>query len=116
MTNADIAKTLQEIASLLDMQGIPSPRAYEKAAHAIKIIDLSVEEIYRRDGLEGLKEISNIGASIAVKIATLIETGRLRIWKNCGKKSGRSRTSFCHRRTRTENDQHPSRTARDSNH
>lgn len=78
MTNADIAKTLQEIASLLDMQGIPfKPRAYEKAAHAIKIIDLPVEEIYRRDGLEGLKEISNIGASIAVKIATLIETGRL---------------------------------------
>ncbi|NKE73230.1 DNA polymerase/3'-5' exonuclease PolX [Candidatus Manganitrophus noduliformans] len=78
MTNAEIAKTLREIASLLDMQGVPfKPRAYEKAAHAVKITDLSVEEIYRRDGLKGLTEISGVGAGIAEKIATLIQTGRL---------------------------------------
>lgn len=78
MTNAEIAKTLREIASLLDMQGVPfKPRAYEKAAAGIETVDTSIEETYRQEGLKGVKKIPGVGTSIAEKIGTLIETGKL---------------------------------------
>ncbi len=78
MTNAEIAKTLREIASLLDMQRVPfKPRAYEKAAAGIETVDTSIEETYRQEGLKGVKKIPGVGTSIAEKIGTLIETGKL---------------------------------------
>ena len=78
MTNAEISKILREIAFFLDMEGIPfKPRAYEKAASAIETVETPVEEIYRQGGLKAVEEIPGVGKSIAEKIATLAESGKL---------------------------------------
>ncbi len=52
MENKDIAKLLQEMALLLEMQNIPfKPRAYEKAALSIEALDEDVSAMYKKDGM-----------------------------------------------------------------
>lgn len=78
MTNAEIAKTLREIAFFLDMEEVPfKPRAYEKAAGAIEATDTPIAEHYRTGGFKAVEKIPGVGKSIAEKIATLITTGKL---------------------------------------
>src|SRR5437016_3793959 len=78
MTNAQIARIMREIAAFLDMEGVPfKPRAYEKVAYAIEAVDEPIAEIYRRGGIKAVGEIPGVGKSIAEKIVTLIESGRL---------------------------------------
>jgi DNA polymerase (family 10) len=78
MTNTDIARVMREIAVFLDMEGVPfKPRAYEKVAYAIDAVDEPIAEIYRRGGVKAVEDIPGVGKSIAEKIVTLIETGRL---------------------------------------
>jgi DNA polymerase (family X) len=78
MTNADIARVMREIAVFLDMDGVPfKPRAYEKVAYAIEAVDEPIADIYRRGGIKAVESIPGVGKSIAEKIVTLIETGRL---------------------------------------
>lgn len=88
MTNAEIAKILREIAFFLDMEEIPfKPRAYEKAAYAIEALDAPLDEIYRRGGIKGVEEIPGVGRSIAEKLVTLIETGKLPYYEGLRLKS-----------------------------
>ncbi len=78
MTNAEIARVMREIAVFLDMEGVPfKPRAYEKVAYAIEAVDEPIADIYARGGTKAVEEIPGVGKSIAEKIVTLIETGRL---------------------------------------
>ena len=78
MTNADIARVMREIAVFLDIEGVAfKPRAYEKVAYAIESVDEPITDIYRRGGIKAVEEIPGVGKSIAEKIVTLIETGRL---------------------------------------
>ena len=78
MTNAEMAKIMREIAFFLDMEEVPfKPRAYEKAAYAIEALDAPLDEIYRRGGIKAVEEIPGVGRSIAEKLVTLIETGKL---------------------------------------
>jgi DNA polymerase (family 10) len=78
MTNADIARVMREIAALLDMEGVQfKPRAYEKVAYAVEAVDEPIAEIYRRGGIKAVEEIPGVGKSIAEKIVTLVDTGRL---------------------------------------
>ncbi len=78
MTNAEIARVMREIAVFLDMEGVPfKPRAYEKVAYAIEAVDEPIADIFARGGIKAVEEIPGVGKSIAEKIVTLIETGRL---------------------------------------
>lgn len=88
MTNAEMAEILREIAFFLDMEEIPfKPRAYEKAAYAVEALDAPLDEIYRRFGIRAVEEIPGVGKSIAEKLVTLIETGRLPYYEALRKKS-----------------------------
>ncbi|MCG3117440.1 MAG: DNA polymerase/3'-5' exonuclease PolX [Candidatus Manganitrophus sp. SA1] len=88
MTNAEIAKILREIAFFLEMEEIPfKPRAYEKAAYAIEALDTPLDEIYRRGDIKGVEEIPGVGRSIAEKLITLIETGKLPYYEGLRLKS-----------------------------
>jgi DNA polymerase (family 10) len=88
MTNAEIAKIMREIAFFLDMEEIPfKPRAYEKAAYAIEALDAPLDELYRRGGIRAVEEIPGVGKSIAEKLVTLIETGKLPYHEALRKKS-----------------------------
>jgi DNA polymerase (family 10) len=87
LKNPEVAKVLNEIAVLLEMDNVQfKPRAYEKAARAIEALEESVEEIYARGGTKALMEIPGVGASIAEKIGELIDTGKLQYHEDLKKK------------------------------
>jgi len=88
MTNADIARVMREIAVFLDMEGVQfKPRAYEKVAYAIEAVDEPIAAIYQRGGIKAVEEIPGVGKSIAEKIVTLIDSGKLPYYEELRKKT-----------------------------
>ncbi len=78
MENIEIARTFDEIADLLDIQGA-NPfrvRAYRNAARTIGTLNTPVESILKHDGRE-LEQLPGIGADLAGKIGVLCRTGGL---------------------------------------
>jgi len=78
-TNAHIARRLEELASLLEIQGANPFRvaAYRRGAAAIANLSEPVQEIYQREGIEGLDRIPGIGRRLAMAVRSLLDTGRL---------------------------------------
>ena len=78
VTNADVAATFEQIADLLEYQGENAfrVRAYRNAARAIGRMVESLADL-RRDGSRPLTDIEGIGADLAAKIGTLLDTGGL---------------------------------------
>ncbi len=73
MKNFAVARILNEIADLLEMQGVEyKPRAYRKAARTVRSLPKDIEEV-KEDGQ--LTELPGIGKNIAKKIEEIIETG-----------------------------------------
>ena len=87
MKNQEIAKIFYEIAEYLEMEGVAfKPYAYQKTAIALETIEEDVEEIYKRGGLEALKEIPGVGESIALKIEEYLKTGKIKYYEEFKKK------------------------------
>lgn len=77
--NSEVAKIFRQIAFILEGLNTPfKPRAYEKAAEAISNLDKNVKEIYRTEGIVGLKQIPSIGQNLAEHIEEYIKTGGLK--------------------------------------
>jgi DNA polymerase (family X) len=77
MTNQKIAHILQEMALLLEADDVPfKPRAYEKAAENIELMEQDIAEMYKTGGFEALqKHIPGVGRGIAEHIEQLLTTG-----------------------------------------
>ena len=78
MTNRDVADAFDEIADLLEVQNA-NPfrvRAYRNAARRIGDLGEPVASIVA-DPDRDLTELEGIGADLAEKIATLVESGKL---------------------------------------
>jgi len=78
MENIQIAKTFEEVADLLEIQGA-NPfrvRAYRNAARTIGTLGTPVETMLKTDG-RTLEELPGIGADLAGKITRLCRTGDL---------------------------------------
>src|SRR5574338_1716305 len=78
MENIQIARTFDEVADLLEIQGA-NPfrvRAYRNAARTIGTLGAQVETILKDDG-HALEELPGIGEDLAGKIATICQTGQL---------------------------------------
>jgi putative hydrolase len=76
--NEVIAANLREAADILAAQHA-NPfriRAYRQAAERIAALDVSVDEILARRGVDGLRALPGIGAGIAAAIGELVRTGR----------------------------------------
>jgi DNA polymerase (family 10) len=87
MKNQELAKIFYEIAYFLEMEGIKfKPYAYEKAALTLEGLEKDVEEIYKKEGFEGLKKIPGIGESIAKKIEEYLKTGKIEYYEDYKKK------------------------------
>lgn len=87
MTNQEIAKILNEMAMLYEMEGVLfKPRAYEKAAMEIESIDKSVSEIYAHDGEKGLLQIPGVGKGIAYHIETILKRKKFPEYEKLKKK------------------------------
>ena len=87
MKNQEIAKIFSEIADYLEMEGVAfKPYAYQKAAITLETLEEDVEEIYKRGGIEALKEIPGVGESIALKIEEYLKTGKIKYYEEFKKK------------------------------
>ncbi|HEY5619414.1 MAG TPA: helix-hairpin-helix domain-containing protein [Vicinamibacterales bacterium] len=77
--NLQVAGRLEEAARLLREQGADPfrVRAYRRAAMVVRGYSLPVDEIFRRQGLDGLKALPAIGDTIARAIRELVVSGRL---------------------------------------
>jgi DNA polymerase/3'-5' exonuclease PolX len=77
--NEQIADRLEEAARLLRDQGADPFRigAYLRAAATVRSMRVPVDELFRQQGLEGLKELPHVGESIARAIRELLTHGRL---------------------------------------
>ncbi len=73
MDNEDVAKVLDEIADMLDVAGdnVFRVRAYRNAAQSIRDQAVPVADLTQ----EQIDAIPGIGADLAVKIRTIVETG-----------------------------------------
>ena len=78
MENIQIAKTFEEVADLLEIQGA-NPfrvRAYRNAARTIGTLGTPVETILKHNG-HALEELPGIGEDLAGKISRMCRTGEL---------------------------------------
>jgi DNA polymerase (family 10) len=75
MSNAEVARALREIATLLGLEGAArfKVRAYERGADAIESLAEDVAELVRAGRLRG---VPGIGPTLARTIGELTETGR----------------------------------------
>jgi DNA polymerase (family 10) len=73
--NELVARTLYEIADLLDLDGVAfKPRAYRRVAEVVESLGEPIEDLVR-DGRHS--ELPGVGEAIAKKIAEIVETGHL---------------------------------------
>jgi DNA polymerase (family 10) len=87
MKNQELAKIFYEIAYFLEMEGVKfKPYAYEKAGLTLEGLEKDVEEIYKKEGFEGLRKIPGIGESIAKKIEEYLKTGKIQYYEDYKKK------------------------------
>ncbi len=80
MINSTIAEMLDEIADMLDLEGVErrfEVLAYRKAAQTISALQEDIGELYKKRGLEGLMELPGVGKSIAGSIEEYINTGHM---------------------------------------
>jgi DNA polymerase (family 10) len=78
MENIQIAKTFEQVADLLEIQGA-NPfrvRAYRNAARTIGALGTPVDAIVKHNG-HALEELPGIGADLAGKISRMCRTGEL---------------------------------------
>jgi DNA polymerase (family 10) len=78
VTNAEIAAAFDQIADLLEYQGgnVFRVRAYRTASRTIGSLVEPLASV-RTDGGTSLTDLEGIGADLAAKIETLLDTGRL---------------------------------------
>jgi DNA polymerase (family 10) len=82
MTNEEIARRFNRMASLMEVRG-EDPfrlRSYRMAAEAIETWPAEMEKIAKDQGMPGLLEIPGVGKAIAGKILELLEKGTFDAW------------------------------------
>jgi len=85
MKNQLVASILNEIADMLEMQGVEfKPRAYRRAARTIEAQAEPIEEVYAQGKL---LDLPGVGDAIAKKIVEIIETGTLQYYEDLKQKT-----------------------------
>ncbi|OGS44586.1 MAG: hypothetical protein A3K76_00390 [Euryarchaeota archaeon RBG_13_57_23] len=75
MDNRGVAEVFDEIADLLDLQGVAfKPVAYRRAARNIESMEDDINDLAARNALE---DVPGIGKAMAKKIEELVRTGKL---------------------------------------
>lgn len=78
IANAEIARRLEEMASLLEEQGANVYRiqAYRRAAETLRHLRRSVADLVYTEGIDGLLHLPSIGENLARSIRELVFTCR----------------------------------------
>jgi DNA polymerase (family 10) len=82
MTNEEIARRFNRMASLMEIRGEDTfrIRSYRMAAEAIETWPTPMQEIAKKEGAAGLQEIPGVGKATAGKILELIDRGSFDAW------------------------------------
>ncbi|MEF8858443.1 MAG: helix-hairpin-helix domain-containing protein [Halolamina sp.] len=76
-TNDELATLLEEMADLLEANGVDyKPTAYRRAAENVREYPLPVEEL-AEEGEDAVSEINRVGDAIASKLVEYVETGKI---------------------------------------
>ncbi len=76
--NQKIAALLYEIADIWELKGIEwKPRAYRKAAQSIESLSEDISDIYKKQGIKGLRKIPGVGEAIAKHIQEFLVKGKV---------------------------------------
>ena len=76
--NRDIGKMLREIGAFLEMEGVSfKPRAYEKAAQAVEVMEEPISSLHGEGGAKAVATVPGVGKSIAEKIGEFLESGKV---------------------------------------
>jgi DNA polymerase (family 10) len=91
MNNIEIVRIFREISYLVqiaenDPITIYKVRAYEKAADVIENLSVGLEEIYLKNGIQGLKKIPSIGSAISLKIEEFIKSHKIAYYEELKRK------------------------------
>jgi len=87
MNNQIIATIFYDMADILDILDIQwKPQAFRNAARAIESTSEDVGDIYKEKGIVGIRNISGVGQSIALKIIEYLETGKIKEYSTLKKK------------------------------
>ena len=82
MSNKELSKIFYEIAELLEINGVAyKPTAYRKAASVLENLEKDISLIYKKRGLNGIKEIPRIGDSIAKKIEEYLKKRKIKYYE-----------------------------------
>ena len=85
MKNLEIARILNNIADILELQEVQwKPQAYRKAAQSVESLTEDIKVIYERGELE---DIPGVGEHIAKKIAEIIKTSKLKYYDKLKKQT-----------------------------
>ena len=88
MINKKVAQILYEIGELLDIQGVAyKPKAYKKAAEALENLKENISEIYKKEGIKGIKKVPGIGESIAKKVEEYLKNKKIKYHEELKEKS-----------------------------
>jgi len=79
MQNSEIARRLEEVADLLEVQhaNIFRVQAYRRTAMAVRRLPTPVSAIWQEQGEAGLRSIGGVGERLTAALRSLITTGRL---------------------------------------
>lgn len=82
MTNEQIARRFNDMASLMEIRGEDQfrLRSYRMAAEAIETWPTEMKSIAAGEGAAGLQQIPGVGKAIAGKIIELVEKGTFDAW------------------------------------
>lgn len=94
MENAEVARTLREVADLLEIQGAGPfrVRAYRNAVRTVQAMTRPLRTMVAEG--EDLTGLPDIGKSMAANVVELVETGRLERLEELGKEVPRSLTTL----------------------
>jgi DNA polymerase (family 10) len=83
MTNEEIARRFNRMASLMEIRGEDTfrTRSYRMAAEAIETWPTQMKEIANKEGAAGLQEIQGVGKALAGKIVDLVDRGTFDAWE-----------------------------------
>ncbi|MEK9154638.1 MAG: DNA polymerase/3'-5' exonuclease PolX [Patescibacteria group bacterium] len=87
MSNKEIAKIFHNMALYLEVEGVIfKPQAYERAAMSFDVLSEDIREIYKKEGIKGIRKISGVGESMADKIVEYLEKGKIKEYENFKRK------------------------------
>ena len=86
--NKKIADMFSHIAELLKINGVKyKPAAYLKAAKALEEFSEDVTDIYKKEGIQGLKKLPGVGESTAGKIEEYLKKKKIAFYEELKEKT-----------------------------